>query len=187
MRTALEALIILTLILLNGAFAMSELALVSARPARTRPTGAPPQAEPPRAPARRARLAVLERKGVPGARAARLLQEDPQRFLPTVQVGVTLISILVGTFAGARVANQLQPWVAQIPGIGRAAGGVSLTIVVIVITYLTMVLGELVPKQLALRRPELIAIGLARPIAFLATITSPVVWLLGRSSHLVLR
>jgi putative hemolysin len=166
MRIALEALVILTLILLNGAFAMSELALVSAR---------------------RARLAVLERKGVPGARAARKLQEDPQRFLPTVQVGVTLISILVGTFAGARVANQLQPWVAQIPGIGRAAGGVSLTIVVIVITYLTMVLGELVPKQLALRRPELIAIGLARPIGFLATITAPIVWLLGRSSHLVLR
>src|SRR5271156_2376638 len=162
MRTALEALIILTLILLNGAFAMSELALVSAR------------------------RALLERKGVPGARAARLLQEDPQRFLPTVQVGVTLISILVGTFAGARVASQLQPWVAQIPGIGRAAGGVSLTIVVIVITYLTMVLGELVPKQLALRRPELIAIGLPPPIPFLPPIPPPVVWLLGRPPPLVL-
>src|SRR5277367_5741120 len=102
MRTALEALIILTLILLNGAFAMSELALVSAR---------------------RARLAVLERKGIAGARAARKLQEDPQRFLPTVQVGVTLISILAGTFGGARLASQLLPLVAQIPGIGRAADG----------------------------------------------------------------
>src|SRR5271154_6049963 len=133
MRIALEALVILTLILLNGAFAMSELALVSAR---------------------RARLAVLERKGVPGARAARMLQEDPQRFLPTVQVGVTLISILVGTFAGARVANQLQPWVAQIPGIGRAAGGVSLTIVFIVIPSLTMGLGELLQNSLRCAAPS---------------------------------
>jgi putative hemolysin len=166
MHTALEALIILLLILLNGAFAMAEMALVSAR---------------------RARLAVLERKRVPGARVARMLADDPQRFLPTVQVGVTLISILAGTFGGARLASELLPWVARIPGIGRAAEGVSLAIVVIVITYLTMVLGELVPKQLALRRPEQIATGLARPVAFLTRIANPVVWLLGISSHLILR
>lgn len=166
MHTTLELLIILLLILVNGVFAMGELALVSAR---------------------KARLAVLERKGVPGARVARRLAEDPQRFLPTVQVGVTLISILAGTFGGARLGGELQPWIARIPGMRPASEAVSLTIVVLLITYLTMVLGELVPKQLALRRPERIAIGLARPISVLAATAGPAVWLLGKSSQLVLR
>lgn len=166
MTAALEIAIILLLIVVNGVFAMSELALVSAR---------------------RARLAVLERKGARGAHAARMLAEDPQRFLPTVQVGVTLVSIVAGTFGGARLAAELQPWIARIPFIGRAAEGVSLTLIVLIITYLTLVLGELVPKQLALRAPEAMAIQLARPVAILARVTAPVVWLLGRSSDLVLR
>jgi putative hemolysin len=161
-----ELAIILFLIVLNGVFSMSELALISAR---------------------RVRLAVLERKGVAGARAARVLAEDPQLFLPTVQVGVTLVGVLLGTFGGARLARELQPAVARLPYVGRASEGVSLTVVVLAITYLTLVLGELVPKQLALRTPELIAIQLARPVAMLAKITAPVVWLLGKSSELVLR
>jgi putative hemolysin len=166
MTGALELAIILFLILINGVFAMSELALVSVR---------------------RARLSVLERKGVAGAKAALALAEDPQRFLPTVQVGVTLVSVIAGTVGGARLAQQLQPVIARLPYIGRGAEGVSLAIVVLGITYATMVLGELVPKQLALRRPELIAIQLARPVAVLARIMSPMVWLLGLSSRLVLR
>jgi putative hemolysin len=166
MTLVLELAVILLLILLNGAFSMSELALISAR---------------------RVRLAVLERKNMPGARAARILAEDPQLFLPTVQVGVTLTGVLLGTFGGARLASELQPAIARLPYIGRAAGGVSLTLVVIGITYLTLVLGELVPKQLALRAPEQTAMGLARPVALLARITAPVVWLLGRSSDAVLR
>ena len=166
MTLALELALILCLILLNGAFSMSELALISAR---------------------RTRLAVLERKGTAGARAARILADDPQLFLPTVQVGVTLVGVLLGTFGGARLASELQPTVASLPYIGRFAGGVSLTLVVIGITYLTLVLGELVPKQLALRTPETIAIQLARPVAVLARVTAPIVWLLGRSSDLVLR
>jgi putative hemolysin len=166
MTAVLELAIIFFLIVINGVFAMSELALVSVR---------------------RARLSVLERKGVAGARAALTLAEDPQRFLPTVQVGVTLVSVIAGTVGGARLAAQLQPVLARLPYMAHAAEGVSLTIVVLGITYATMVLGELVPKQLALRRPELVAIQLARPVAFLARIMSPMVWLLGLSSQLVLR
>ena len=166
MTTALLIAIIVLLVLLNGVFAMGEMALVSAR---------------------RARLAVLESRGVRGAARARELAEDPQRFLPTVQVGVTLVGILSGTFGGARIAGALEPLVARIPFVGQAATGVSLAVVVMGITYLTLVLGELVPKQLALRRPERIASVLAPAVAWLARVTGPVVWLLGRSSDLVLR
>ena len=166
MATALLIALIVLLALLNGAFAMGEMALVSAR---------------------RARLSVLEGKHVRGAAKARELAEDPQRFLPTVQVGVTLVGILSGTFGGARIAGALAPTIARIPYIGHAATGVSLAIVVFGITYLTLVLGELVPKQLALRSPELIAARLAPSVAMLARVTAPLVWLLGRSSDVVLR
>ena len=166
MTTALLIAVIVLLVLLNGVFAMGEMALVSAR---------------------RARLAVLEARGVRGAARARELAEDPQRFLPTVQVGVTLVGILSGTFGGARIAGALEPFVARIPFVGQAATGLSLAAVVMGITYLTLVLGELVPKQLALRRPERIASVLAPAVAWLARVTGPVVWLLGRSSDLVLR
>lgn len=165
MGIGLEILIILLLILLNGVFAMSEMALVSAR---------------------RARLAVMERKGVAGAATARRLAEDPQRFLPTVQIGITLVGVLTGVFGGARIAAHLELWLAHFPSLAAAAGTLSLAIVVVVTTYLTLVLGELVPKQLALRRPEQIAARLAGPIARMARVAGPVVWLLGRSSALVL-
>jgi putative hemolysin len=166
MTTALLILVIVLLALVNGVFSMGEMALVSAR---------------------RARLAVLEGKKVRGAKLARELADDPQRFLPTVQVGVTLVGILSGTFGGARIASDITPGVARIPYIGQAATGVSLALVVIGITFLNLVLGELVPKRLALRAPELIATRLAPPVAWLARVTGPVVWLLGRSSDLVLR
>ena len=133
MGIGIESVIVLLLILLNGVFAMSELALVSAR---------------------RARLAVLERKGVPGATSARELADDPQRFLPTVQVGITLVSMLAGVFGGARIASDLQALAGQtVPTLAPLAETLSLALVVVVTTYLTLVLGELVPKQLALRRP----------------------------------
>ncbi len=166
MTTALLIALIVVLALVNGAFAMGEMALVSAR---------------------RARLSVLEGKHVRGAATARALAEDPQLFLPTVQVGVTLVGILSGTFGGARIAGALAPGIARIPFIGQAATGVALTLVVFGITFVTLVLGELVPKQLALRSPEAIAARLAPSVALLARITAPVVWLLGRSSDLVLR
>ncbi|MFL5254854.1 MAG: hemolysin family protein [Rhodopila sp.] len=166
MTLGLEAAILLLLIIINGLFALSELALVSVR---------------------RARLAVLERKGVRGAAAARTLSDDPQRFLPTVQVGITLVSVLTGVFGGARITSHLQAWLEQFPLVARFAESLALGIVVITTTYLTLVLGELVPKQLALRAPEAMAARVARPIAGLATFAAPAVWLLGKSSNLVLR
>ena len=166
MTIALELFVLLILIGLNGLFAMSELALVSAR---------------------RARLAVLERKRVRGAARARWLAADPQRFLPTVQVGVTLISVLIGVFGGAQLAEPVRAALVR-AGMGNAAAGpLALALVVLVITFLTLVLGELVPKQLALRRPEPIAARLAAPIFWAARAATPAVWLLNHGSALVLR
>jgi putative hemolysin len=166
MDIALELLVILALIALNGAFALSELALVSVN---------------------RARLAVLERKGLAGAARARAMAEDPERFLPTVQVGITLVSILAGVFGGARLAEQIAPAFAQVPYLRGVAGSLALVLSVVFITYLTLVLGELVPKQIALRQPERIAAWVAGPLALTARVTAPFVWVLGRSSALVLR
>ncbi|HXT78998.1 MAG TPA: hemolysin family protein [Acetobacteraceae bacterium] len=166
MSLGFEAVFILLLIVLNGLFALSELALVSAR---------------------RARMAVLERKGVPGAAAARALAADPQRFLPTVQVGITLVSVLTGVFGGARIASHLQAWLQTVPRLAPFADTIALVLVVVVTTYLTLVFGELVPKHLALRRPEQMAALVARPIGWLARITAPAVWVLGQSSGAILR
>ena len=166
MEIAFDIIIVTLLIMLNGLLAYSELAMVSAN---------------------RARLTVLERKGVHGATLARTLSEDPQRFLPAVQVGITLISILSGVFGGAHIAAILEPLIDDIPTLRPFAGSLSLAAVVVLITYLTMVLGELVPKQLALRRPETVASAVAAPLAALARITHPLVWFLGLSSGLVLR
>ena len=166
MGIGLEILIVLLLILLNGLFALSELALVSAR---------------------RARLVVLERKGVAGALRARQLADDPQRFLPTVQVGITLVAVLTGVFGGARIAVHVQVWLERLGMPASGAETLSLILVVIVTTYLTLVLGELVPKHIALRRPEQTAAWVALPIAWMAQVSSPVVWLLDKSSATVLR
>jgi putative hemolysin len=166
MSIVIDIVVILLLILLNGLFAMSELALVSSN---------------------RARLTVLERKGMAGAARARLLAEDPQRFLPTVQVGITLVGILAGVFGGAKVAAALTPILESVPLLRPLAASLSFAIVVVVITFLTLVLGELVPKQLALREPERVAAVVARPLARLARFAGPVVWLLGQSSGFVLR
>jgi len=166
MGLTFELIVVLLLIVLNGVFAMSELALVSVR---------------------RARLVVLERQNVAGATTARLLADDPQRFLPTVQVGITLVSVLAGVFGGARITARLEVWFSDIPRLAPFAGSLSLAIVVVLTTYLTLVLGELVPKQLALRQPERMAARVAPPLAWLARIGGPIVWVLGKSSGLVLR
>jgi putative hemolysin len=166
MNIGLEILIILLLIVVNGMFAMSELALVSVR---------------------RARLAVLAKKGVPGAAAARALADDPHRFLPSVQVGITLVSVLTGVFGGANVASDLKTWLETFPRIAPFADSLALGIVVLITTYTTLVLGELVPKQLALRQPELIAAWVARPLNWFIRFVGPAAWLLSESSGLVLR
>ena len=166
MGLGIELLIIFLLILLNGVFALSELALVSVR---------------------RARLVVLERQGVAGATTARQLSEDPQRFLPAVQIGITLVSVLAGVFGGARISARLSASLATVPALEPFAESLSLTIVVVSTTFLTLVLGELVPKQLALRQPERVSAAIARPLVTMARVGAPVVWLLGASSSLVLR
>ena len=166
MGLGLELLLILLLILLNGIFALSELALVSVR---------------------RARLVVLERAGIKGAAKARELSEDPQRFLPAVQIGITLVSVLAGVFGGARVSARLGVIFDDIPALAPFAESLSLAIVVVITTYLTLVIGELVPKQLALRHPERVAAAIAGPLSTLAKVGAPIVWLLGISSHTVLR
>jgi len=166
MNIALEIFIIFLLVVVNGLFSMSELALVSVR---------------------RARLAVLENKGVPGAAIARALADDPHRFLPTVQVGITLVSVLTGVFGGANVAAHLKAWLETFPAIAPWAESLSLGIVVLITTYMTLVLGELVPKQLALRQPEVIAARVARPLTWFIRFVGPAAWLLSESSALVLR
>ncbi len=162
----LEIAIILLLVALNGVFAMSELAIVSSR---------------------RSRLHALQRSGSQGASVALALAEDPQRFLPTVQVGISLVGILAGVFGGARLAGPLGEVLSEIPVLAPFGTQIAFTLVVLAITYANLILGELVPKQFALRDPERIAILVARPMAWLARFTSPVVWVLGQSTALVLR
>ena len=166
MSFGFELFIVFLLIGLNGVFALSELALVSVR---------------------RARLMVLERQGVPGAATARLLAEDPQRFLPTVQIGITLVSVVAGVFGGARISGRVSLWLSSIPAVAPFADTLALTIVVVLTTYFTLVMGELVPKQLALRQPERVSAAIAGPLSALARFGGPVVWVLGQSSRLVLR
>jgi putative hemolysin len=165
MHLALQLLILAILILLNGAFALSELALVSAR---------------------RAMLTLMERRGVRGAARARVLADNPQSFLPASQFGITLIGILTGVFGGEQLAAQLAVPLARIPAMAPYASSVALALTVLVITFFSLVFGELVPKQLALRHPERVAAVIAQPLAILATVTTPVVWLLGQATSLVL-
>ncbi len=166
MQIAIEIAVILVLVGLNGIFAMSELAIVSAR---------------------RGRLLAMERHGIRGATAAMALAEDPQRFLPTVQVGITLVGILAGVFGGARIAGPLGGVLAGLPLVAPFANELAFVLVVIAITYANLILGELVPKQVALRDPERIAVVVSRPLATLARFTKPVVWVLGNSSALILK
>lgn len=157
--------VIAVLVLLNGVFAMSELAIVSSREAR---------------------LVAAERKGSSGARVARELAADSGRFLSTVQIGITLISILAGAYSGASlgapVGDRLQRWFGLDDELALTFG---FGLVIAVTTYASLIVGELVPKQLALRAPEAVAIIIARPMSWLARAAAPLVWLLDRSSAVV--
>jgi putative hemolysin len=166
MAIGLELLLILLLVLLNGAFAMSELAIVSSR---------------------RTRLSAMQRKGSAGAAAALALADDPQRFLPTVQVGITLVGILAGAFGGARLSGVLADALTLVPVLAPFAAQIAFALVVMLITYLSLILGELVPKQLALRNPEAVAVIVSRPLSWLSRATAPAIWVLSASSAAVLR
>lgn len=162
----LEIVVVVALIILNGALAMSELAVVSSRPARLR---------------------VLADQGQGGAEAAISLAEDPGRFLSTVQIGITLVGILAGAFSGAtlgaRLSGALIEW--GLPeGISEP---LAFGLVVAVITYLSLIVGELVPKQIALRDPERIACLVAPSMRLMSRMTAPVVFFLDISGKFVLR
>jgi putative hemolysin len=162
----IDLIIVLSLILLNGFFAMAELAIVSAR---------------------KPRLKALAGTQGRGAEAALRLIENPSRFLSSVQIGITLIGILAGAFSGATLAEHLAGYLAAL-GIGATtANTIAVAVVVAAVTYLSLIVGELVPKQVALRNPERIAVAVARPMSLLGRIAAPVVWLLEVSSRLVLR
>lgn len=166
MHVFVELGLLTVLILLNAGFSLAEMALVSSR---------------------RAALALFARKGVRGAARARTLAETPDRFLSTVQIGITAISVLTGVVGGAQLANSLTPAIRMIRPLAPLASSIALAITVIGVTLLTIVFGELVPKQLALRNAERIACLVAWPIDFFARATAPLVLLLGATSDMVLR
>ncbi|ASC72303.1 Magnesium and cobalt efflux CorC domain protein [Halomicronema hongdechloris C2206] len=163
--TSLELLLILLLIGLNGVFAGSEIALVSSR---------------------KARLEQQARQGKVTARLALTLTAHPNDFLSAVQIGITLVGILSGALGGATVARRLGHLLARVPGVAPYSQLLSLALVVGSITYLSLVLGELVPKRLALNSPERIACRVARPMHCLARLTAPLVRLLSLSTDGVL-
>ena len=165
-RLLFEISILIFLILLNGVFALSELAIVSSR---------------------RERLQMLVDEGNKGASIALAMAQEPTALLSTVQVGITLIGILAGAFGGASLSDELSLLIAPIPVIGAYARTISLAIVVGTITYFSVVLGELVPKRLALRDPERIAAMVARPMSLLSQIARPLVRLLTLSTAFFLR
>jgi len=161
-----EIIVILVLIAINGYFSLSEFAIISAR---------------------RSRLQQRAEEGDVRAGEAILLADEPTPFLSTIQVGITLVGIFTGAYGGATLAAALTPLIAEIPLLAPYSGLISITLVVLLITYLTLVFGELVPKRIALSNAESIAARVARPMSILSTIASPVVFLLSRSTELFLR
>jgi putative hemolysin len=158
--------IILALVVLNGIFAMTELAIVSARTAR---------------------LQAMVNAGSKGAKAVLLLREDPGRFLSSVQIGITAISILAGAFSGERLGGPIGERLAFIIRDTEVAHSIGFAIAIILTTYLSLIIGELVPKQIALRNPEPVAAIAARPMIILARVTAPLVWTLDASSAAIFR
>lgn len=161
----IEILIILLLLVLNGLFAMSELAIVSSR---------------------RARLQEIASRGSRGATTALKLIADPSRFLASVQIGITLIGILAGASSGARLADRLGAILNRIDWIAPNGPAVGVAIVVLLITFASVIIGELVPKRIALNNPERIAALVARPMQLLARAASPLVWLLKAATEALL-
>ena len=159
-----DVVIIFALILLNGVLAMSELAIVSSREAR---------------------LKAMVKSGSGGAKVALDLAADPGRFLSTVQSGITLIAIFAGAFSGAHLGEPIAERLAAAGLTADMAHNVGVGLVIVLTTYFTLVIGEIVPKQVALRSPETIAVIVAWPMHILSKIVAPFVWLLDRSSKLI--
>lgn len=161
-----EILIILLLTIANGIFAASEMAVVSAR---------------------KTRLQELADRGDKSAQAALGLANSPDRFLSTVQIGITLIGILAGAFGGATLSQTLSDYFNQVPALQPYSEQIAFGIVVLIVTYLSLIIGELVPKRLALNNAERLATVMARPMQALSKLVSPIVFLLSCSTGMVLR
>ena len=163
---AVEIVIVLFLILINGVLAGSELAVVSSR---------------------KARLETMAEHGSGGARVALRLLEDPGTFLSTVQIGITLVGIVAGAYSGATFADALGDRLDEYDWIAPRGDAIAIGLVVVAITYLSLIVGELVPKRIALKNPERVAAFVARPMLVLSRIAAPAVWLLRHSSDFILR
>jgi putative hemolysin len=161
-----EMLIIVALILANGVFAGAEIAVISLR---------------------KSRLAQLVDEGRAGAQSVLALREEPERFLATVQVGITVVGATAAAFSGASLAGRLTPVLERVPWIDERADDLALAIVIAFVSYLSLVFGELVPKSIALRANEAYALLVARPLRTLAWLARPLIWFLTRSSNVVLR
>lgn len=161
-----EVFILVALILVNGLFVMSEIALVSAR---------------------KGRLESLSNKGDLKAKAALHLTENPDKFLSTAQIGITLISILTGVYSGERFSKHLKPFIESFDYFRPYADSLSTVIIVILVTFLSIILGELVPKRIGLIRAEKIARVVAGPMNFLSFIAYPIVWLLNNITTLIFK
>ncbi|MBL0900034.1 MAG: DUF21 domain-containing protein, partial [Reyranella sp.] len=161
-----ELAIVVALVTLNGFLAMSELALVSAR---------------------RPLLEQLARDGSQGAAAALSLTREPGRMLSAVQIGITLVGIIAGAFSGVTIAERLDSWLEAQGMATRVAEPLAFVLVISFITFFSVVLGELVPKQIGLRNAEAVAVVVARPMQLLATVAAPLVALLDWSSRTTLR
>ncbi|WNY26640.1 hemolysin family protein [Methanolapillus ohkumae] len=162
----LEIFIIFILILINGFLAMSEISIVSAR---------------------KSRLEAEAKKGNSGAKKALFLSGNPDRFLSTVQIGITFVGIFAGLYSGETISAELEIYFAQIPLLAPYAGPLSSLFIVVLITYFTLVLGELVPKRIGLSSPEKISSKIAAPMNVLSKIMAPFVVLLSASSNFILR
>lgn len=161
-----EIVLVLLLLVVNGVFAMSEIAVVSSR---------------------KARLQQRAEAGDVGARRALELAENPNRFLSTVQVGITMVGVLAGAFGGATIAAPFAETLRRYPAVAPYADGVALGTVVLAITYLSLIVGELVPKRIGLSHPERIAAAVAGPMNVLSRVSSPLVSLLTVSTEAMLR
>jgi putative hemolysin len=162
----MEIFILLGLFILNGLFSMSEIALVSAR---------------------KARLEAQANKGNKAAKDALDLANNPDTFLSTVQIGITLIGIFTGIYSGEKLTDDFTAFLNGFPAIAPYSQGLATVLIVIVVTYFSLILGELVPKRLGLSRPEAIAKVMAKPMRVLSIITYPFIWLLSKSSTIFVK
>lgn len=166
MNSFFEISFIFILLLANGIFAMAEIAIVSSR---------------------KARLKKLADEGSTKAAAALALAQEPDRFLSTVQIGITLVGVLAGAFGGATLSGKLEGVLREIPAVADYAQAISIFVVVSAITYFSLVIGELVPKRVALSNPEGRAMLVAKPMSGLSRLAAPAVWFLTVSTNLVLK